>query len=198
MAAEKIILELHKIGAVKFGEFTLKNGSSSPIYLDLRQIISYPDMLRSVTELMWKKISNSHFDVVCGIPYTALPFATCLSLTHDVPMIMRRKEKKDYGTKQTIEGKFHASQTCLLIEDVITSGSSVLETANDLEAAGLIIKDIVVFIDREQGGKENLEKRNYRVHSALTLTEVLRTLVDSTVVNSTERGLIQQLLQESI
>jgi orotate phosphoribosyltransferase len=195
---EKIIFELHQIGAVKFGKFTLKNGASSPIYIDLRQIISYPHLLRNVTEIMWEKIRAAKFDIICGIPYTALPIATCMSLAHDIPMVMRRKEKKNYGTKQTIEGKFTANQTCLLIEDVITSGTSVLETADDLEAAGLIIQDIVVFIDREQGGKDNLEKRNYTVHSALTLTEILRILSNSTVINANERELINSLLHEPI
>jgi orotate phosphoribosyltransferase len=193
-AIEKIIHELYQIGAIKFGEFTLKNGSTSPIYIDLRQIISYPHLLRLVTEAMWHTIQAADFDIICGVPYTALPIATCMSLLNGLTMIMRRKEKKTYGTKQILEGKYKAGQTCLIIEDVITSGASVTETADDLEAVGLNINDVVVFIDREQGGKANLQKRHYTVHAAVTLTEILGTLMRSNQIDETERHIIQQYL----
>jgi orotate phosphoribosyltransferase len=167
-----LITALYKIGAVQFGEFTLKSGLTSPIYINLRKIISYPDILRMVANAMWEKISGCQFDLLCGVPYTALPIATCLSLDHHIPMIMRRKEKKDYGTKQLIEGVFQPGQSCLIIEDIVTTGSSIQETANDLEAAGLIIHDVVTLVDREQGGKENLTKQ-YRLHSVLSLSDIL-------------------------
>jgi orotate phosphoribosyltransferase len=117
-----------------------------------------------------------------------------MSLLNGLTMIMRRKEKKTYGTKQILEGKYKAGQTCLIIEDVITSGASVTETADDLEAVGLNINDVVVFIDREQGGKANLQKRHYTVHAAVTLTEILGTLMRSNQIDETERHIIQQYL----
>jgi uridine monophosphate synthetase len=194
---EQIIQELYKIGAIKFGKFTLKNGTTSPVYIDLRLIISFPALLFSVTELMYEKIREADFSVICGVPYTALPIATCMSLLHNFPMIMRRKEKKDYGTRQMIEGKFQAGQTCLLIEDVVTSGSSVLETADDLETAGLHLNDVVVFIDRGQKSKPYLQKRNYRLHAVLTLTEILQSLQHSNMLSDAEKNLVAQFLQET-
>jgi uridine monophosphate synthetase len=145
---------------------------------------------------MWQKVHTCHVDLVCGVPYTALPIATSISLSHNIPMIMRRKEKKDYGTKQQIEGKFQEGQICLIIEDVITTGGSIIETAEDLEAAGLKITDVVVLIDRQQGAKENLHKKNYKVHSVLTMKEILRTLLHSTLLTPAERIIVTGLAEE--
>ena len=100
--APSLTLALYQIGAIQFGEFKLKSGEITSIYMNLRKIISYPQILRDVSAAMWNKVSGSQFDLVCGVPYTALPIATCMSLTHDIPMVMRRKKKKNYHTKPNI------------------------------------------------------------------------------------------------
>lgn len=192
-STQSLIYSLYQIGAIQFGEFKLKSGLTSSLYINLRKIISYPDILRAIAEAMYQKTAHCQFDLICGVPYTALPIATCISLDHHIPMIMRRKEKKDYGTKQMIEGEFKINQQCLIIEDVVTSGASIIETANDLENAGIIVKDLVALIDREQGGKENLSKQ-YRLHTILTLPEILDTLLNSSIIKDNERLLIQEFL----
>ena len=146
---------------------------------------------------MWESVKGSKFDLVCGVPYTALPIATCMSLNHDIPMVMRRKEKKDYGTKQLIEGVFTKAQHCLIIEDVITTGGSIIETASDLQDAGLVIKDVVVLIDREQGGRENLEK-HFTVHTILHLSEIFNTLLKSDLISAEERSIIEKFIAERL
>lgn len=171
-----LILKLFEINAVKFGEFKLKSGIMSPIYIDLRVIVSYPEVLKMVAEAMWKKVENLNFDITCGVPYTALPIATAISLEHNKPMVMRRKEVKDYGTKKAIEGYFEPGQNCLVIEDLVTSGASVFETIEPLEHEGLKITDIIVLVDRQQGGKKHIEEKGYNLHSVLTISEILQTL----------------------
>ena len=188
-----LAVALHQIGAVQFGEFQLKSGLKSNIYINLRKIIAYPTLLKQIATLIWSKIDRVSFDLVCGIPYTALPIATALSLEHNIPMVIRRKEKKTYGTKQLIEGVFQAGQSCLIIEDIITTGSSVLETTADLEAANLKIHDVVVLVDRGQGGLQTLTQR-YRVHVIFTLSQMLQMLLQAHVLNATEQPIVETFL----
>lgn len=190
-----LILELYQIGALQFGEFTLKSGKKSNIYMDLRRIVSYPFILKSIAQAMWRKISSAEFDLICGVPYTALPIATCISLEHHIPMVMRRKEQKEYGTKQLIEGQFHQGQRCLIIEDVITTGSSILETGNDLEKVGLVINDVIALIDREETPLSALHER-YNVHTVLKLSHILRVLIDSSLLNASVKELALAHLME--
>ncbi len=191
---QTLINDLYKIGVIQFGEFKLKSGQTSSIYMNLRKIISYPHILRAVANAMWEKIHSAKFDLICGVPYTALPIATCISLDHDIPMIMRRKEKKDYGTKQMIEGEFKPEQSCLVVEDVITTGGSIIETADELTNAGIKVNDVIVLIDREQGGRENLEK-HFHVHTILTLSGILNSLLISNTISTNERTIIEKFLE---
>lgn len=191
---EQLIRTLHDIKAIQFGHFELKNGDTSNIYINLRKIVSYPYILKYVASLMWSKISDHQFDLLCGVPYTALPIATCLSLNRNIPMIMRRKEKKEYGTKQKIEGHFSEGQTTLIIEDVITSGSSILETIYDLEQEGLTVKNCVALIDRQSTRREELNA--YSVHACITLERTMRILLEKENIEAYEKTIIEQLLSD--
>lgn len=183
MHIESIILHLFEIGAVKFGSFTLKSGLISPIYLDLRLTVSTPRLLVAIGETLHAKTRDLSYDLLCGVPYTALPFATAISIQHNIPMVMRRKEKKEYGTGKLIEGIFTRGQRCLVIEDLVTSGKSILETAIPLQQEGLIVEDAVVLIDREQGGRFHLAEKGIRLHSVCSITTLLTVLMEKKKIN---------------
>lgn len=173
MEKQKLLDALINMGVIKWGEFTLRSGEISPIYIDCREIISYPLLLRAVANALWNKVKHLKPSLLCGVPYTALPMATAISLDQNLPMLMCRKEIKEYGTKKQIEGIFKPGQDCLIVEDVITTGGSVLQIADSLKKQGLQVTEIVVLVDRQQGGKEALLAAGYQLHSVYTLSELI-------------------------
>ena len=178
MHIKSIILQLFEMGAISFGKFTLKSGILSPIYIDLRITISNPKLLVAIAEALYDVVRGRRFDLLCGVPYTALPFATAISIQHNIPLILRRKEKKEYGTGKLVEGVFAPGQRCLIIEDVVTSGKSILETAEPVTEVGLEITDAVVLLDREQGGKQLLAQKKIELHSLITISSMIYLLTE--------------------
>jgi len=177
---QNLVTRLHDIGAIKFGTFTLKSGLVSPFYIDLRPLVSYPDILKQLSDLLWEKLQEiEEYDYICGVPYSGLSFASAASMTHDIPMLIKRKERKKYGTKRLVEGSQSAGDDIVLIEDVVSSGASLLETIEDLGHENLGIAGILVVIDREQGGTELLKAKGYPVHTLFTVNQLLDLLVET-------------------
>jgi uridine monophosphate synthetase len=165
--------ELLSIGCVKFGEFTLKSGLLSPIYIDLRRLVGYPDILERVAKLYLPLIEKLTFDRLGALPYAALPITSLISLLGGWPMIYPRKEKKEYGTRADIEGVFHPGEKVLVIDDLVTTGGSKFEAIDKFTAAGLSVSDVVVLIDRESGALEDLAAAGYQLHAVYKMSGLL-------------------------
>jgi uridine monophosphate synthetase len=164
---------LLKAGCIKFGDFTLKSGLRSPIYIDLRQVITYPKLLGQIGAAYLPILKKLKFQRIAGLPYAAIPIATVISVQGNYPMIYPRKEVKNYGTKAEIEGEYHAGETVVVIDDLATTGGSKFEAIEKLTGAGLVVKDVVVLVDRQSGAMESLEQAGFHLHAVLTITQLL-------------------------
>jgi uridine monophosphate synthetase len=194
-----LTLALADIGAIKFGEFTLASGKKSPIYVDLRLLASYPDTLRQVAlayaELLRTSVGVGGSSVrLAAIPYAALPIGTAVAMELGLSMVYPRKEVKAYGTARQIEGEFQAGERAVVLDDLITTGGSKLAAIEPLEAAGLAVRDVVVLIDREEGGRQDLAKAGYRLHAVLCLSEMLDMLVEAGRINAERRDEVASFL----
>jgi uridine monophosphate synthetase len=175
---KELTLALHDLGCVRFGEFTLVSGQRSPIYLDLRLLASSPPLLRKVGRAYADILKDLTFDRLAAIPYAALPIGTAVSLEMGVPLVYPRKEIKEHGTGKGIEGYFQAGERVAVLDDLITTGGSKLRAIAPLEEAGLEVKDVIVLVDREHGGAEELAAKGYTLHSVLGLRDMLGILVE--------------------
>lgn len=176
MNKHELICNLYDIGAIKVGDFTLASGMHSPIYIDLRTVISHPNLLKMVASEIWETLTSAQVELLCGVPYSGLPIATTISVTKEVPLILVRKELKQHGTKKEVEGVFHENQACVLIEDLVTTGGSVLKVAEMLRRNGLQANDVAVLVDRGQGAREALAAQGVTLHAVITAKEMFTVL----------------------
>lgn len=180
--------DLIATGCVRFGQFTLKSGAQSPIYLDLRRLVTYPLVMRRVAKAYAHVLRGLSFDRIAGIPYAALPIATAVSLEAGWPLIYPRREAKDYGTRATIEGEYRAGDTVAVIDDLVSTGESKIETIQKLESAGLKARDIVVLIDRGQGAAASLADSGYALHAVVTLPALLQEWLRDGAITAAQRA----------
>ena len=180
-----LTVNLYKAGCVKFGNFTLASGKQSPIYVDLRRVISFPELFRQVVDAYAAIVENLTCDRLAAVPYAALPATGALAQKLGLPMIYPRKEVKGYGMKQAVEGAFEPGQVAVAIEDVVTSGGSLLKAIGTLQDAGLKMQDVIVLVDREQGGRAKLEAAGLRLHTVLTIGQILETLREEDCITET-------------
>jgi len=192
---EKLILDLFESGCVKFGHFTLASGKQSPIYIDLRRVVSFPELFNTAATAYVNMLSRLDCDLVAGVPYAALPLGAVTAWKLGKPLIYSRKEAKTHGTGQNIEGAYQAGQRAVLIEDVITSGGSILAAAETLRAGGLVVEDVVVLVDRKQGGAAALAQEGIRVHAVLNIYEVLQALKDRGFIDTDTHSGVTAYLQ---
>lgn len=188
---------LYEAECIKFGDFTLKSGLNSPIYIDLRILASHPPLLFKVATAYYLILESLTFDRLAAIPYTAIPIGTAVSLQGKWPLIYPRKEIKDYGTKAKIEGVYHAGERIAIIDDLTTTGLSKFEIIETLTQEDLLIEDIVVLIDRESGANEKLIDAGYRLHAVFTLSKLVSLLEEQGLVSADQRQVVEKFIQET-
>lgn len=163
---------LKKNNVIKKGNFTLKSGKQSSYYVDFRPLISKPSIFYmlsvSLSDLLPEFTENYY---ICGLPYAGIPYCSVISTMKMTPMIMLRKEQKKYGTKKMIEGDIKSGDEVVLIDDILTTGSSIVESLGYLK--DYKIKKIIVILDRMEGGRERLEEHGLEVESLFTINDFL-------------------------
>ncbi|MFN2123009.1 MAG: orotate phosphoribosyltransferase [Candidatus Promineifilaceae bacterium] len=175
---ESLAVTLYDIGAVQFGKFKLHSGKKSRVYLDMRVLASFPEALREVAGAYRTVLEWLEYDVIAATPLAGLPIGTAIALDMNQPLIYPRKTAKSYGTGKAIEGVYTVGDTAIVIDDLVTSGDSIVQTIAALKAGGLRVTDAVVLIDREQGGAEALREEGYRLHSIMSLPYLLNVLLE--------------------
>ena len=175
---------LWELGAVQFGKFTLgRTTVDSPVYVNLRLLIGHPTALWRVGHIIWDELQALQrmrnpqvepFDLVAGVPFGGLHIATAFSLTAKIPLIYLHPRLDDLG--KDIEGIYRPNQQALIMDDLLAGGGSILETVLQLGEAGLMIRDAVVLLDRQQGGRERLRRQGINLVSLLTLEVLMNYL----------------------
>ncbi len=178
---------LHHLGAVHFGDFSLGRSTvHSPIYIDLKVMLGDPSVLRNAARLIQQETRFSQalhkpkvgwFDVVAGVPFGGLHLATAFSLETNTPLTYARQPKEDNETSHVIEGARNAGLTALIVDDLVTGGRSILETANLFRQEGMQVQDVIVLVDRDQGAAERLKRHGMHLISILKLPVMLNMYV---------------------
>lgn len=189
---KKIIKSLYDKRCIQFGTFKLKSGITSPYYINLRNIISYPNLIYLLSDLIYQKLDLKSNEIkgnklrfqhnddfyICGLPYAGLPYSITISSTFGIPNLLLRKERKKYGVDNLIEGlrKDNKKREVIIIDDVLTSGSSIIESLEVFKLYNLKINKVIVLVDRENGGREKLEGLGLKVESIFKISEIIELL----------------------
>lgn len=175
----KIAEALFKIGALRFGEFTLASGRTSSYYLDLRMIPSYPEVYAVAMEAyreMAKGVGAKNFDIVAGVATAGIAFSSPLAFLLKKPMVYVRREEKGHGLGKTVEGVISGGERALVIDDLVTSGGSLISAVETLRKARCVVKDAAVLVDRLEGGKSNLAAKGVRLSAFVQIMDLARML----------------------
>ena len=185
---------LHKIGALKFGAFKLTSGKVSPYYIDLRIVPSFPDAFQRICDLYVKLIKSdigtNNFDRIAGIPTAGIPFASLTAYHLKKPFLYIRPHERLHGRERRVEGILLPGNRVLLMDDLITSGGSLRRATEAIRTEGGVVTDVVVLLDREEGGKENLAKDDVKLHYLLTTSEAAHKLYEIGAITEDQLDII--------
>ncbi len=183
---DDLILFLHEKESIKIGDFILSSGKKSKYYLDLRILQSYPIYFRLgiflLKQYIIRNIGLDAFDCICSIPTSGTVFGSAISYDLFKPHIYIRKNIKNYGTQKIFEGDFVPNSKILLIDDVITTGNSLISSINLLKSKS-VIKDVLVFVDREQGAGELMKANGIKTHKIISMSRIFETLYSNNLIS---------------
>ena len=194
---EKIAKALADINVVKFGEFTLASGLVSPIYVDLRILPSYPDSMAIISEELVKVVKKLKPEVVAGAETAGIPLATAISLKTKLPMIYVRKRPKSYGRGEQIEGVLKKDAKVILIDDMATNAYSKIKFIEGIKHSEGIVEDVLIVLDRGQGGVEALAEKGIKLHSLITLKELLEYMKSKNMIEDGKYGEVLSYLEQN-
>lgn len=172
---KELVDALRDCDAVLYGEFELSSGKKSDYYIDKYIFETDPRALGLVGEAIAEKLDEIGATKIAGVALGAVPLAAVASVESNLPYVIARKEQKDYGTSNVIEGELEEGEEVVVVEDIVTTGASAIEAVEKLRDAGAVVNDVVVVIDRQEGGRGNIESQNLRLHSLLTADDVRDT-----------------------
>lgn len=191
---------LHKIDALKFGVFKLTSGKASPYYIDLRVVPSFPDAFRQIcgfyVEQIAEKIGLKNFDRVAGVPLAGIPFASQIAYNLGKPFLYVRKGVRLHGRKRRVEGILSSGDRVLLVDDLVTTGLTLNRAANAVRAEGGVVKEAIALLDREEGGKEKLERNGISLYTLLRMSEVANTLFEIGAIDEDNRKIILKQIKK--
>ena len=178
---------LHQKGIIKFGDFTLASGKKSSYYVDLRLVPSYPHQFRTMVKYLQNNIAESaglnNFDALVSVPTGGLVIASALAIEIVKPLIYVRSKPKDYGTSKSVEGQIHEGMKVVMIDDVATTGGSVVNAIKSLKEAKITIEDAYVIVNRMEGADKALEELGVKLHSITTIIQITQALHEQKLVD---------------
>ena len=172
MGKQQLIELLKECGAIQFGRFVLTSGAVSDYYIDIKKASTNPKVLKKITEMMAEYVEG--YDVIAGMELGAVPLAVSLSLETNIPYVIVRKEKREHGTGKKIEGGDVKNKKVLVVEDVTTSGGSVIKAVKTLRENQALVDKVLVVVDRESGAEEKLLNIDIRLIPLISVRDILK------------------------
>ena len=178
---------LHQKEVIKFGDFTLASGKSSSYYVDLRLVPSYPHEFRMMVKYLENQITDDvgldNFESIVSVPTGGLVIASALAIETVKPLIYVRSKPKNYGTSKSVEGKIHDGMKVVMIDDVATTGGSVVNAIKSLTDVNIPVKDAYVIVDRMEGANEALAELGVKMHSILNILQITEILYEQKMID---------------